>query len=393
MTGKHAHPTVLASHLRDDGIMDGCNHYRFRIPFEEMRKRVEGGVFDWAPMKTVREWSASSADFKPTNYDILLLPRHRPLPYSEHEVNMLPRHLVQGAKALGVPISGKSQLLDMVPILRLGQAVVLEYDDDYFTDSRDLKYEHYDLFYELLSLVDAITVSTDYLAKIARKYAPGKPVYVLENTITWEEWQGHDHMGLVPEDQLVLGLTGSPTHGDDWYVLKDVIPRVLKEHGNVTFAICGWTPEYFEELVDKHERAVFWPPAIYEEYASIIRQCDITLCPVKPDDVFNLGKSAIKAIEGLAAGRKLPNGKMGGSVPITSKLYYYQRVTGGYKRGLSVDHTPEAWYDAITTLVTNDELRMRLAQRGRGWVYKNRSIERYWQQWWAAYREIHRRKR
>jgi len=373
--------------------MDGCNHYRFRIPFEEMRKHVDGGVFDWANVGHVREWAGSKERFKPTNYDIMLLPRHRPLPYLPGEVEKIPEHVRMGAEHLGIPIEGKSHLLDLVQILTRGQSVVVEYDDDYFTQSRDLKYEYYDLFYELLRRVDAITVSTDYLARLARKYAPGKPVYVLHNYVNFEEWQDREYMGWFPEDYIVLGLTGSPTHGDDWYVLKDVIPKVLDRYGNAALVIGGWVPEYFQELVDNHERVRFEKPVAYMHYPSMIRQFDIVLAPVVPDDKFNFGKSSIKALEGLAAGRPLPNGKMGGAVPITSKLYYYQRVTGNGKRGLSVDHTPEAWYDAISTLIENDELRMRLAQRGRGWVYQKRSIERNWQQWWGAYQEIHRRKR
>ena len=387
------HPTILASHLRDDGIMDGCNHYRFRIAFEELRRKVDGGIFDWAPMGKVREWANSNAEFKPTDYDILLLPRHRPLPYLPGEYENIPDQIKVGAEALGYPTEGKSHLLDMVRILRSNQSIVLEYDDDYFTNSRDLKYQHYDLFHELVGMADAIIVSTDYLAKVARRYATGVPVYVLENSVNWDEWQNRERFDWAPEDHIVIGLTGSPTHGDDWLVLKDVMPRVLKENGNVTFVIGGWSPEYFRELVETHDRAQFTGPVVYDDYPSMIRQFDITLCPVKPDDEFNFSKSAIKAIEGLAAGRELANGRSGGSVPITSKLYYYQRVTGGNKRGLSIDHTPEAWYDAITTLIRNNELRMRLAQKGRGWVYKNRSIERNWQRWWAAYREIHRRKR
>ena len=77
---------------------------------------------------------------------------------------------------------------------------------------------------------------------------------------------------------------------------------------------------------------------------------------------------------------------------LTSDLYYYRRATGGNKRGLTISHTPEAWYAAIRTLVTNNDLRMRLAKKGRAWVYKNRRIDDKWTLWWDAYRDIHRRK-
>ena len=393
MAGKIARPTVLASHLRDDGIMDGCNHYRFRIPFEVMRQRVPGGTFDWAPSEHVRSWAGSSASVKPTDYDILLLPRHRPLPYTDEERAAIPEALRRGAAEMGVPIGGRSHLLDLVPVLRLGQSVVLEYDDDYFTEARDLNYEHHDLLRELLALADAVTVSTDYLARLVRKHAPTTPVYVLPNCVNWGEWQERQRLDFLPEDAIVIGLTGSATHLEDWRVLAGVLPRILDEHPRAHFLGAGFLPDYLGEMVETRDRAHFLGTVSYHDYATLVRQCDITLCPVLPDDPFNLGKSALKAIEGMAAGRRLPSGRSGGSVPITSKLYYYQRATGGSKRGLSVEHTPEAWHDAITTLITNNELRMRLSQRGRGWVYQNRAIERQWPLWWDAYREIHRRKR
>ena len=123
-------------------------------------------------------------------------------------------------------------------------------------------------------------------------------------------------------------------------LLAGVLPRILDEHPHAHFLGAGFLPDYLGEMVETRDRAHFLGTVSYHDYATLVRQCDITLCPVLPDDPFNLGKSALKAIEGMAAGRRLPNGRNGGSVPITSKLYYYQRATGGGKRGLSVEHTP-----------------------------------------------------
>jgi len=83
MPGKPLNPTVLAVHLRDDGVMGGCEQYRVRIPFEEIREKVPGSVMDWAPLNKVREWAGRSRQYKvkPTDYDMWLMPRHRPLPY------------------------------------------------------------------------------------------------------------------------------------------------------------------------------------------------------------------------------------------------------------------------------------------------------------------------
>jgi glycosyltransferase involved in cell wall biosynthesis len=382
------HPTVLAIHLRDDGYMDGCNHYRFRIPFEELRRRVEGGYFDWAPQAQVRQWAMSNAKTKPSDYDILLLPRHRPLPAeygkpSEDTYDSAREHF-------GLELEGKSHLIDMVKVLKMKQSIVLEYDDDYWTDSRDLGYAYSELLVELLGEVDAVTVSTPHLRKLVQKYSPGTPVHILPNCVNWGEWQDHQRWD-VWDDSVVVALTGSETHEHDWEVLKDALPRVLKQHGNVKLLIAGYMPEYLEGL--DPDRVIFQEPVSYDDYPGLIRQADIVLCPVVPDDEFNQSKSAIKAIEGLAATRTLSDGNQGGAVPITSDLYYYRRVTGGNKRGLTIPHQDTSWESAISTLVTDETMRNRLAKKGRSWAYKNRSIEQQWGQWRDVYRNIHRRKR
>lgn len=399
MTGSNAHPTVLAIHLRDDGFMDGCNQYRFRIPFEELRRRVQGGIFDWAPLGKVREWAGMDRSqvpsrVKPTDYDMFLLPRFRPTPYQEGEFENMDPVIRSAVEQLGIQLTGKSHMIDLMRVLRGTVMTVLEYDDDYFTNSRDLGYDLYELFYDFLKEVDAFTVSTDYLRKLVQRHAPGKPVFILPNCVDWDEWQDHHRWEMIPDDHVVLGLTGSSTHYEDWKVLETVLPRILKEHGNVIYLSGAYLPDYLEPLQDQYpDRVIAWPAVEYEEYPAVVRQADIVLCPVVPTDPFNFGKSALKAVEGLAASRVLPNGQLGGGVPVTSPLFYYQRVTGGGKRGLTVPHTPEGWYDGITTLIKNQDMRMRLAQKGRGWVRKHRAIDQQWHLWWAAYQEIYRRKR
>jgi glycosyltransferase involved in cell wall biosynthesis len=394
----YEHPTVLAVHLRDDGIMDGCNHYRFRIPFEALRQGKETVVADWAPMNKVRSWAADNTKrVHPSDYDIVLLPRHRPLPYGFEgtaSVEEIPPELWSAIESLGVKPEYRSHLIDLVHVLRTKQAVVAEYDDDYFTGSRDLRYDYLPLLHEFLGLLDAVTVSTPYLEKLIRKYAPHVPVYELPNCVMWSEWQKHDRFSKIPPDAVVIGLTGSSTHGEDWRILESVIPRIMEDFGEVYFMTGGYWPEYLKEVFDRFpDRTEHYPPLDYTDYPVLVRQFDLVLCPVVPSDEFNLSKSAIKAIEGMAAGRQLSGGGQGGGVPITSDLDYYRRVTGGDKRGLTVGHTEEEWYDAIAYMIRNKELRERLQRKGHHWCHQNHAMENKWYLWWNAYREIYNRRK
>jgi glycosyltransferase involved in cell wall biosynthesis len=381
--------------------MGGCENYRFRIPFQQVRENVNGACLDWAPVKAVRRWAANGNGFKtrPTDYDVWLMPRHRPLPYGADGTSRfdeIPSDLKQGVQKMGVELEGEAHLLDLVRVVKKKVAVVLEYDDDHW-GSRDLGHmEHVHLARQLLKEADAITVSTPYLKELVGSYAPGVPVYVLPNVVNMGEWQGWERWKRWDPEWTVLGLTGSITHYDDWIVLKDVLPRIMREYGNVAFLLQGFIPDYLENVVGQYPGRVYADEYFrdYNEYPGVIRQSDITLCPVDPDDKFNLAKSSVKAIEGMAAGRPLSDGKTGGSAVIASPTNYYGKVVGwGSKRGIVADHDPDSWYRAITDLIKDKGKREAYQRKGWIWVDQNRSIERKWKLWWSAYQEIYRRKR
>lgn len=397
---KAVHPTVLAIHLRDDGILGGCEQYRFRIPYQEIRDRVKGSVVDWAPLGQVKRWAYSDASTKPTDYDMVVLVRHRPLPYGIEGTpafNELPQRLMTGLAEMGLKLQGKAHLLDLVDMLKFGgQKVILEYDDDHWTGSRDIGYyDHLPLVQELLKKADAVTVTTPFMRKITQDYATGVPVYILPNCVKWGQWQGWDRWKRWSDDQVILGLTGSVTHGSDWNVLADVLPRIFQENKNVGLVLAGFIPDYFKPLVTRYPSKIYADDKFrdYSEYPGLIRQADIILCPVDSGDDFNKAKSGIKATEGYAAGRRLSNGKNGGAMAIVSPLDYYKKVVGsGNKRGLVVDHTPEAWYEAITAMIRDKETREHYQELGHKWVKENHNIDVTWHLWWSAYSEIFQRK-
>jgi len=398
MPGRPEHPTVLAVHLRDDGVMGGCEQYRVRIPYESIRNNVKNAVLDWAPIGHVREWAAGRHRYttRPTDYDMIVLPRHRPLPYGTDGTvtfEQVPDRVKQTLKGMGAQVEGEAHLMDLVRTLKLKQVVVGEYDDDHW-GSRDLGYQEYvDLARMFLQELDAITVTTPYMRRLVKEYAPDVPIYVLPNAVNFGEWQGWKRWKRWPQGYTVLALTGSITHYQDWKVLRDVIPRILKERDDVALLLQGFIPDYFEDLPYVYPGHVYADRNFvqYEDYPGIIRQADIVLAPVDPEDRFNWAKSNIKAVEGMAAGRELSNGSVGGAAIIASPLAYYKEAV--YGRGIIADHEPDAWYSAIMQLVNDKELRMRYQQLGHTWVKRNRSAETVWQDWWNAYRKIYRRQK
>ena len=230
---------------------------------------------------------------------------------------------------------------------------------------------------------DAITCTTPFLAARMKRLT-GRPVYVLPNAVAPSTWQGGDVVRPAAlDDKYVIGLTGSLSHAHDWEVLKTVIPTVLANNPSVEFLIMGFYPDYLANL----PRTKYMPPMDYMRYAQIIRMCDMILAPVDPLDNFNLSKSPIKVIEGMAAKRTRYGRDMGAAV-IASDTPVYRLAIKHEVTGLLTDHTPAAWYASIQRLLDDPALRTKLQMNGYNWVYKHHSMASEWRSWAQAYTKI-----
>jgi glycosyltransferase involved in cell wall biosynthesis len=118
----------------------------------------------------------------------------------------------------------------------------------------------------------------------------------------------------------------------------------------------------------------------------VIRQFDVVCCALDPNDIFNKSKSAIKALEAMAAKRRLPCGKFGGAVPVCTDMSVYRRAVNHGHNGLLVDN--DQWYAALKKLVTDRSYTTRLSVQGHNWVRRNRDIAQGWKLWESTYRRM-----
>jgi glycosyltransferase involved in cell wall biosynthesis len=320
------------------------------LPSEELGKH--GYVSDYchySELAGMAQKAAKSGRAGPGAYDIYVMPRG-------------------GIK--------NSASVDMLKAAK--RRLVFEVDDDFTNEHRIVvqsEEEHATIWNYATNLADAITVSTPYLAEMMRKrVGKHKPIYVLPNSVRWEMWQG-----IPKAERLTIGLTGSITHGKDWAVLEDVLPRILGEF-DVNLQVAGFVPDYLISLrmlyPDRVTLDTTWRD--YRDYPALVGRSHIVLCPVDPYDPFNWSKSGIKAIEGLAAGAAV----------VASDMNIYQPVVGSNKRGLLVPFRPESWYDAIKAMITDRNLRETTVMRGRKWVREHASIDLNWHLWQTAYKDI-----
>lgn len=264
----------------------------------------------------------------------------------------------------------------------LGAKLVYETDDDYSGRYRPADDVNDGTWHDFLNRVDAITVSTDHLAELARKDSGGKPVYVCPNAIQLDYFRkmSMETDNIFPE-KLTIMLAGTRTHQLDWQVVNEVMPDILADYPEVEF-LAACEKQHYENL-----NAQFVKPVLYQYYPALLRQADILCAPLVPEDGFNWSKSPIKAIEGWSAERQITDTRTGGCAIVASKAAPYKGVVENRHNGLLVDHTPDAWDKALRKLVGDELLRHKLQYEGLKDA-RRYDIEDRWVDWYRAYKAI-----
>lgn len=332
----------------------GCEIYRGHMPMHFLK--INGWVAHWHYFENL--WAEAQIDR--SVWERLL----------QYDVFVFPRMYVNNEAAL----LGISDLLAL--LRQAGKAIVYEVDDDF--TNMDRKVIDGDAI-AIAKQADAITVTTPHLRKIMQKVT-GRPAYVLPNSLDPGLWQGpRIEMKMPPS--LRIGLTGSITHERDWKVLMRVVPQIKRDFPDVQFVVGGFLPDYIDP-----DLVTFVPPMPYGHYAHVIKNMDIVLAPVN-NDLFNMGKSPIKVVEGMGAARVLDDNLAGAAV-IASDHPVYQLAIQHGRTGLLVKHEPDAWYEAIAQTIEDAALRHRLQREGYSWAWTKHDMSKNWRMWAKAYRKI-----
>jgi glycosyltransferase involved in cell wall biosynthesis len=247
-----------------------------------------------------------------------------------------------------------------------GIAVVVDYDDDYTNQYREVhkgKLPDY-------SFYNAVSVSTPELSKLMKSF--GANVIELKNGIVPELMDANRYLRVIKG--ISVGLTGSTSHKTDWLPAEQAVLELVEEGLPITIFVSGYIPESLKKKKNVVTMRDLLPGADRDDffvdlnaYGGIHANIDILLCPVNPDDKFNLFKSNLKAIEGMASKRDV-NGKPGGSCVIATggNLSVYQNAVIHEKTGLLIEnhHSVEEWKQAIRKVAMNVEYRNKLQIAG-----------------------------
>jgi glycosyltransferase involved in cell wall biosynthesis len=336
-----------------------CDAYRIIFPFQKMGEY--GYTAHWMPI--TRAFQATQMGrLDPAEYDVFVLAR------------------------VIAPIGQQRQVEQFITTLRsAGKAVVCEWDDDYTNSHRDVTGEG--VATNVLAGCTAGTASTPYLRDTMQRY--NDDVSVLPNTIEMEMWEPFAPTEQRADDALTVGLVGTSTHEEDWKPIEPALRRIAKNYPEVVFFVGGFVPEYLKDL----PRLTIGAKVPFVQYPGLVRQIDIGLAPLDPNDAFNKSKSGIKALEYMASKRRLRDGSYGGAATVATSTKVYRRVCNNRHNALLVrDHyDSDEWYERIAQLIEDWRLRLKIQRQGHEWVIRNRTIDKHWRKWADAYSALTKR--
>src|SRR5262245_49245998 len=225
----------------------------------------------------------------------------------------------------------------------------------------------------MLQHVDGVTVSTQYLASVVRRFTD-VPVEVVPNAID-APWFQRRQQGIPrPVDGLTIGWAGGNRPEADFAEMALAWGAVARRHPEVTFLVVGHqSPLLLQHVPADRLVSLPWRPP--EDYPAALVGMDIACCPLA-DRPFNRAKTPIKAWEyGLS-----------GAAVVASPTVYDKVITDGHSGLLA--STREEWEEALELLVERPEAREALAAVLRREVLTRWSLKQHYWRWPLAWNRL-----
>lgn len=321
---------------------DGCAHYRLKVPFDALNARGHECAYAG---NMPSEWMEKA--------DIFVAQRTFMPPASR----LLQRLAKQGRK------------------------IVYEIDDDLFTLNPRAN-PHFWVFRDKgiraliaqnMSAASMVTVTTEALAKVCRKYNDN--VVILPNYLPASVLDIPTPTRRIPpgDGTTVIGWGGSATHERDWLQAARAVSKMLDESSTTRMRFLG--VQYALGLPRAAVDYLGWTRDLDQHYRRVAR-FDIGLAPLE-DTTFNKSKSALKVVEYMMLG--VP--AVASPSPAYSDLI--ENGTTGF-----LARTPADWERILRELVNDPELRMIVGQKAREKAAAELTIESNVERWEQAYASL-----
>jgi hypothetical protein len=214
-----------------------------------------------------------------------------------------------------------------------------------------------------IAAADAVTVTTDHLAEVVRRF--NQNVCVVPNCVD-SALLTHQRPTAA---RVTIGWTGGNSHLVDFAPVQDELKSFLRRNPAVDTHFIGAN---FGELVGRLEtRHTGWSHNLVEYYGGI--DFDIGIAPLAYH-AFNKSKSDLKVLEYAALG-----------IPVVATDFgpYSDSVQHGVT-GFLVKQ-PHEWARYLRDLVNDEQMRTEMGNNARRWA-ATRTIQANLWRWETAYR-------
>lgn len=218
-----------------------------------------------------------------------------------------------------------------------------------------------------INRADAVVVSTDYLAGVARRLTD-KPVIVVPNLIDaeWFDSRLADAKRTIPP--LTIGWSGTFRPDSDLSNVAKAWTRIAARYSQVTFVMHGTRIPVLMDAVPS-DRLRILPWSSLADYPRALLNIDIACCSVTDDNEFAESKSPIKWMEASLAG----------SACVVSRALYGRTLLHN-QDGLIADSVDE-WEGDLSLLIENQSMRQQLQQCAERRVRSEHSTKIQWPLW------------
>jgi len=216
--------------------------------------------------------------------------------------------------------------------------------------------------YDQVKLSDGFIVSTNYLKKKFEQLAPGKPVYVVKNSLDFDIWdnlQKEKPLHVANPDLIRIIYSGCGNHNGDMELIVEPLRALLDEFPNLEFVSLPYT---CLETIKNPRCKIFntWVPMSVFPHAVNSWEGDIGIAPLR-DNELNRAKSNLRWLEYSAL--HIPT--------IASDVQPFKESIKNNKDGILVGNSEVEWYDAMKNLILSKENRIKIGDSSYREVKKN----------------------
>jgi glycosyltransferase involved in cell wall biosynthesis len=320
---------------------DGCGYYRCYQPLAELRRRGHNVMLPERGMVWLPDAELNAGD-----------------------IDVFAGQLLTGPRGMDLWESwaGKTRL-------------VYDIDDDVFNSDHEGSLWHKlpecrDIAAYLISISDLVTVSTEPLVEVVKRYNPN--VVVLPNCV-------HEDLLKIERPQrerLTVGWSGGTSHLRDFRYVAPMISKFLTWNPGVDFHFVGadYSPIAEWKASPGQVRHTPWTPDLWDFYRGV--DFDIGIAPLDPAGAFNRCKSSLRALEYAARG-----------IPVVaSACEAYRGFVQHGVTGFLVKYEYE-WGRYLRALVHDEAMRAEMGAAAKRLAARWTIQERYGA-WEQAYREV-----